>query len=333
MLFDVVKGKKELGYYEISIEASDSKLITKSNGVADKVNFFVDKEITYIQDGYKQIVFKKNQKIESFEIKTKLSIIDKATKKEYDRKLKKVKQDSMLLITKTGKKRIELFNKRKIIIKTLDEVVADIVNEKVTYDKFILFDKLGVMKMVAKIVKNANGYTIVNSTKKKDYIGITTKNNVPQEIKSLVSNWKLTLINSGVYKEYTIDILSSLKDNIGEFIGSDLEAAKFTLSSKMKTTKKHYLLKADLNLALPASQEAKKDYEKAKFCKTLLKKNGLKHQKIAIKNNSCVTQVNLKIDRKKYNKKIVNRLYQEHKQLKLSKKIKITKSSIKYKLL
>jgi len=47
--------------------------------------------------------------------------------------------------------------------------LSDIYFGDVNYDKFILFDKLGVMKMVAKVSKEANILTITNASKNKPY--------------------------------------------------------------------------------------------------------------------------------------------------------------------
>ncbi len=333
MIYDVSKGAKNLGTYEITIDEREKKLFSSNSGVSDKIKFFTKKEITYIDDGHRQVEFSKNQKIESFELYTQLSSIDKKIKKEFNRKLVKVKQNSMLLITKTGKKKIELFNKRKVIIKTLDEVLVDILNDKVSYDKFILFDKLGVMKMVANISKNKSGYTIINRSKKSDYIGIAVKDNKPHEVKSLVSNWKMKLIDSGINKRYSIDILKSMKDNLSGLQTQEIRDAKLNFDSKLKTTKKYYATKIGFKLELPSSFASKKNYEKAEYCKKVLKKSGLKHQKILINDTTCSTILNIKIDRKKYNKKLVDNLSIKHKELKNSKRVTIKKSTIEYQLL
>ena len=333
MIFDVTKGKKELGKYEISLENSSKKIVSHSSGVANKVKFFVNKEIEFFKAGDKRVIFVKNQRIDSFEIKTKLSAIDKRIQKEYTRKLKKVKGDDMLLITKTGKKRIELFNKRKVIIKTLDEVLVDIKNNDIDYSKFILFDKSGVMKMIAVLKKEGNIFTIINKTKQKGYIQITTKDGIAQEVKSLVAKWKLKLVKTGSYKTHSIKISKTLQDVMDEMFVEKLSNATVKVLAKIKKTRKTYNFSADLSLELPNEMASKKDYEKAKECKKLLKSAKLKHRKIKIKENSCQTTVVMKLDRKSHNKKIIIELEKKYPQLKDTKKIKFTKSDVNYKLL
>lgn len=328
MVFDVQKGAKKLGTYEISLEKE--KLSSHSTGVTSKIKLFISKEISYLQDGHKRVVFIKNKRQDSFEVRTKLSAFNDAQKKEYARKLKKVKHNDMLLLTKTGKKRIELFNKRKIVIKTLDEVLADIVNKKATYTNFILFEKSGVMKMIARLDKKGTTYTIVNKTKKKGYIEIDTKNSIPQKVFSLVSKWKLTLVQSGNYEVHTL----ALKDTFdAKTLLSGLENATLKLHKKIKTTKKYYSFKADVTLYLGKDVEGKKSYEKAKVCKQLLKKAKVKHKKLSINVNECKTVAIFKLHKKKHNKKVKELLEEKYPQLKSSKNIQFTKSNVKYKLL
>ena len=74
MIFDVNKGGKKLGSYEIS--QIDNSIKAVSSGVSNRVKFCVDKEISFKEDGYKRVIFKRNKKVESFDVNTKLSSID-----------------------------------------------------------------------------------------------------------------------------------------------------------------------------------------------------------------------------------------------------------------
>jgi len=333
MVFDVTKAQKKLGVYEIDFDTKSKKIQTYGSGVVSKVKFFTNKQIVYAKRGYKKVAFFKNNKKNIFHIWTKKSALDARLLKEYDRKFKKVKNDDMLFIQREGRDRIELFNKHHIIIKTLDEVLLDIYQKKIDYKTFILFDKMGIMKMVATIKQQQDKYIIVNKYKKKGYIEIQVKDNLPQTIKSLVSKWQMKLQKSGFYKEHTIEVASTLKDVVAKQLKSDLKDATITIDPKLKTTRSLYRFFATLQIPLPSDITTQKKYKQARYCKKLLKHNRLKEKKVMIENGSCVATIAMKVSRKKYNKEMKAKLEKEHKELKRTHKIRFVKSTVKYKTL
>jgi len=125
LLYQVEKDGKNLGFYEINYKSNGIK--TKSYGVSSKVKFFVNKNIFYVNDGIKNISFTKNQTTTKFKAYTKLDKITNDIAKKYNRKLKKVKHNDMLLLIKNNKNAIELFNKRKIILLTIEEIIQKVL--------------------------------------------------------------------------------------------------------------------------------------------------------------------------------------------------------------
>lgn len=323
VLYKVEKGEKKLGFYELNMGSSD--ISSNSYGAANRLEMFSTKNIKYTKDGLKVVSFEKNKKTQNFNVVTKLSVLDNDTKNKFDRKFKKVKGDEMLFITKEGKNGIELFNKRPTVIKTIDEFLNDVYYKKVNYDTFILFDKLGVMKMVAKLEKKADSIIIENSAKKKPYMKITLEDGIPVSLTSLVSNWNLTAIKSGVFKEYEVDLSKMISKSFSsKLMGSHVE---FTDVDKYK---KHYNLNGVMTFALPESLADAKPYKQNAFCKQELKKAKIKFKKIKIENSECVAKIKLKAKISELKQDILSELIKEHEQLKITKKIKFKKDSIVY---
>lgn len=329
-LYKIEKDGKKLGYYEVNLD-KDS-ISSYSYAAANRLEMFSTKKTSFIKDGLKNVEFTKNKKSQKFIVVTKVSALDADLKKQYDRKFKKVKNDEMLFITRDTKKRIELFNKRKTIIKTLDEFIQDIYNDKVAYDKFILFDKLGVMKMVAKVTKGSDGITITNDSKNKPYMKITLDSNIPTKIESLLSTWVATLEKSGVFKEYKVDLNEIVTKNFTSSLKPELQSAKINFT-KSKKTKSSYEFNGDIKFALTSDMSTKKAYKQKEYCKKLFKKSKVKFKKIKLEDGSCVADIKASIKIKKLKKDVLEVLTKEHKQLKMTKKIKFNKNSITYKVL
>ena len=271
----------------------------------------------------------KNKKKQGFIVATKVSALDADLKKKYDRKFKKVKDDEMLFITKNSKKRIELFNKRKTVVKTFDELLSDIYFSKATYDKFILFDKLGVMKMVAQITKTDNSVTITNATKNKPYMKITLSDGVPTKIESLLSNWIVTAQLSGVYKEHKVDLNAMVSKSYANGLKKELKSAKVTFS-KAKKSKKSYEFSGEISYALPSDITTQKSYKQKEYCKKLFKKSKVKFKKMALEDGSCKANIKATIKIKALKKSVLDVLVLEHKELSITKKVKFNKDSITY---
>lgn len=323
ILYKVDKGTKKLGFYELNIGSSD--ISSNSYGAANKLEMFSTKKIKYVKDGLKIISFEKNNKTEDFKVVTKLSALDSSTKKAFNRKFKKVKADNMLFVTQEGKSGIELFNKRPTIIKTIDEFLNDLYYKKIDYDKFILFDKLGVMKMVAKVEKQADSIIIENYYKKEPYMKITLKDGVPVLLTSLVSNWSLSAIKSGVFKEYEVDLGKMIaKSYSTKLNGSHVEIYD------IKKYKKYYNLRGLMSFALPDDLIEQKRYKQKMFCKKEMKKANIRAKKIDIKDSECVVKIKLKAKISDLKRDILSELVKKHEQLKITKKIKFKKDSIVY---
>ena len=329
-LYKIEKDGKKLGYYEVSL-GKDS-ISSYSYGAANRLEMFSTKKTSFIKDGLKNVDFTKNKKSQKFIVVTKVSALDSNLKKQYDRKFKKVKNDEMLFITKDTKKRIELFNKRKTVIKTLDEFIQDIYNNKVVYDKFILFDKLGVMKMVAKVTKGSNAITITNDSKNKPYMKITLDSNIPTKIESLLSNWTATLEKSGTFKEYKVDLNEMVSRSYVSNLKPELKTAKIDFS-KAKKTKSSYEFSGAITFNLPSDMSSQKSYKQKEYCKKLFKKSKIKFKKIKIEDGSCVADIKANIKVKTLKKDVLEVLSKKHEQLKMTKKIKFNKDSISYKVL
>ena len=323
LLYKVEKGSKKLGYYELNLGSGN--ISANSYGAANRLEMFSTKTIEYKEVGSKVVTFFKNKKDYKFDVVTKLSVLDKKTLKKYDRKFKKVKGDDMLFITKDGKSGIELFNKRATVVKTIDEFLNDLYYKKVDYDKFILFDKLGVMKMVARVIKKQDYIIIENSYKKKPYMKIVLKDGVPVSLNSMVSNWNATAVASGVFKEHKVD----LGEIVAKSLSSKLKGSSLEFSS-IKKSKKYYSLKGNISFPLSSDMRDAKTYKQVAYCKKALKKAKLKHGKIKIENSQCIADIKLKRKISELKKDILSELIKENKQLKITKKIKFKKDSIVY---
>jgi len=329
-LYKIEKGGKKLGYYEVNL-AKDS-VVSNSYGAANRLEMFSTKKTTFIKDGIKNVDFTKNKKTYKFIVVTKVSALDTDLKKQYDRKFKKVKNNEMLFITKNTKKRIELFNKRKTTIKTFDELLADIYNNNLTYDKFILFDKLGVMKMVAKVTKESDAIVITNASKNKPYMKITLDGQVPTKIESLLSNWSATLEKSGTFKEHKVDLIEMVSKSYVNALKPELKTALVEFT-KTKKTKSSYEFSGHITYTLSPDISAQKTYKQKEHCKKLFKKSKVKFKKIKLEVGSCVANIKATIKIKKLKKDILEVLTKKHKQLKMTKKIRFNKNSITYEVL
>jgi len=326
LLYKVEKGSKKLGHYEVNL--AKTQLSSKSYGASQRLEMFSTKKIDFVQEGFKKVHFVKNKKVHTFNVVTELSALDKQTKEKYDRKFKKVKGNNMLFITKEGKNTIDLFNKRATVVKTLEELLSDLYYNNLKYDTFILFDKLGVMKMVAKVVKKTNEVVIQNHSKKKPYMKITLENGVPVSIESLVSNWRLTAVAKGVFKEYSVDLDKMLaKSYTSKISGSRVEF------SKVKKAGKFYNLDGKISFDLAKELFSEKGYKQNAYCKKQLKQAHIKHKKIKIQNNQCVATLKVKAKISDLKKEILSELTQKHPQLKITKKIKFKNNNIVYKVL
>ncbi len=327
ILYKIEKGSKKLGYYETTFK--EDGVVANSYGAANRLEMFSSKKITFIKDGLKNVEFSKNKKSYKFIVATKLSALDDALRKKYDRKFKKVKDDAMLFITKNTKKRIELFNKRKSTVKTLDEFLADIYHGSVSYDKFILFDKLGVMKMVAGVSRSADTITIINASKKKPYMKITLDKSVPVKIESLLSTWVATAEKSGTPQEHTLDLNTIVSKSYKNGLKKDLQNADVSIT-KAKKTKNSYSFSGEISFALASDMAAKKSYKQKEYCKKLLKKSKVKFKKLSLHDGVCKAKIKVKMKIKKLKKDILELLIQDYPQLKMTKKIKFNKNSITY---
>jgi len=198
LFYKIQKGSKTLGYYEIDYK--NSMILSKGYGGANQISYFADKKIEYISDGFSTYIFKKHKKVVKFKLYSKVDALDSSLSKKYSRKIRKVKNNNMLLLIKDQKKSIELFNKRKTLVLTLDEVLKLVSTSDFKEKKFILFDKSGVMKMIAKLVKVSDGYDIINRSKSTKYAHITIQNNKPIKISSYVADWSMVLEKYGQSK-------------------------------------------------------------------------------------------------------------------------------------
>ena len=330
ILYKIEKGSKKLGYYDTTF--TEDSIVANSYGASDRLEMFSSKKITFVKDGLKNVEFFKNKKSQKFIVATKVSSLDKALRKKYDRKFKKVKDDAMLFITRDSKKRIELFNKRKTVVKTLDEFLADIYNGRVSYDKFILFDKLGVMKMVAGVSKSADTVTITNASKKKPYMKITLDKNIPLKIESLLSTWVATMEKSGVAQMHTLDLNTLVSKSYKSGLKKDLQNAEVTIT-KAKKTKNSYNFSGEISFALASDMTSKKSYKQKEYCKKLLKKSKVKFKKLSLHDGICTAEIKINMKIKKLKKDVLKLLIQDYPQLKMTKKIQFNKNSITYEVL
>ncbi|MEA2017291.1 MAG: hypothetical protein U9N59_02485 [Campylobacterota bacterium] len=333
LFYEVNKGGKSLGYYEINYNDKKNNLKTKSYGVANKVKFFVDKQINYVADGHRTVKFVKNKKIEQFNLLTKLDAIDKKTQDRYKRKLKKVKNNDMLLLTKKGKNSIELFNKRKVNILTLEEVLKLSLIGDIKEQNIILFDKFGVMKMIAKIIPTQDGYDIYNKSKKKNYIKIVTQNNIPVKVTSYMSDWSLNLY---AYGEYSLNKISSnlVNNKAKDIIKEKLSNKKdITLDGfeNIKIAKKGYSVYAKVSIKYP---DDIKNSKKKKYCNITYKKYSKKASEKKYTDTGCTVVLKNFIPKKDVVESFMDELLVKHKQLKFTKKYKISKKGdILYKVM
>jgi len=330
VLYKIEKGGKKLGFYESNF--AKDKVSANSYGASNRLEMFSTKKITFVKDGLKNIDFSKNKKTYKFIVATKVSALDSKLKKKFERKFKKVKDDEMLFITKNTKKRIELFNKRKTTIKTLDELLSDIYYGELSYDKFILFEKLGVMKMVAHISKEPNAITITNASKNKAYMKISLEKNVPTKIESLLSNWSATLEKSGTYQEHKVNLNEMVSKSYTSSLKSELKSALVNITNAKKS-KKSYNFSGDISFALPVNMMDAKSYKQKDYCKKLFKKSKVKFKKLSVTDGTCTAKITANIKIKILKKSILDVLSQEYEQLKMTKKVKFKKNSITYEVL
>ncbi len=331
LLYKVVDNGKSLGYYQINYNNNGKAIETKSYGMADKIDFFVDKDIIEKNAGTREITFQKNDTKEIFKIQTKMSLMDKATKEEFDRKLNKVEGDDMLLITKKGDESIELFNKRKTIIFTLEEVLEQTMKNKIDED-ILLFDQLGVMKMIAAVQKTSKGFDIINKTKESKYIGIEMKNKFPYKVKSYVSEWSLELIGAGEMQGYEanmdsvndkvkLDIENKIKDNSNISFGSIA-----TLSLKGDK------LFADATIKVNYGEKLSQSDGRS-FCNKAYKEIFKKGSKIVYGEDNCMVQVQTILSAQDTINPLIAELTSKHEQLKFTKNYEVSKNVLVYKLM
>lgn len=326
-LYKVEKDNKKLGHYTVVF--NDEGIESKSYAASNRLKMFSSKKIVYLGKSIKAIAFTKGKTINKYNVTTNMDAIDKVTYKKFERKFKKVKGREMLFMTKDGKGGIELFNKRPIVIKTLDELLVDIYSSSLKYEKFILFDKLGVMKMIAKIQKVQDGIIIQNASKKKDYMKITIKNNVPIMLKSIVSNWKIVLVKNGKLEKTTIDLNQLFIKGLKEKLDNESKDVDFELS-QVKQSKSFYEVRGKLKFSLPDDMQGDKSYKQKGFCKKVLKKMKLKSKMLKIQNGSCISDIKSKVKTKDIKKHILNTLGNEYPQLKITKEIEFRKNNIVY---
>ena len=331
LLYKVKKGQKDLGYYEINYNDKKDYIKTKTYGVVDKVKFFLNKKIKYINKGHRNIKFTKNKNSVEFDIQTKLKLIDKNIQDKFQRKFKKVKGDDMLLITKKGNKNIELFNKRPTTVLTLEEVLRIALGKEIKKQNIILFDKSGVMKMIAQIVPTKEGFDIINKSKDKKYIKVVIENGLPVLVKSYVSDWSMKIYGAGEFKKQKID-KSVVDTKIKEMIINNLDkkdSATLVGLDNVKKSKKGYLATYTLKFDYPSDVGNKKRY-----CNKIYKKYSKKGKNIEYNDNSCKVTVKSKFSNKEVVAPFIDQLIKNYPQLKLTKKYKVSKKgSIMYMLI
>lgn len=330
LLYKIEKGNKKLGNY--SLVLNSKKITSKSSGVSNRLEIFSSKEISYIGSDIRKITFRKNKQIKKYTIITNKNAFNEELSKQYRRDLKKVKGQEMLFMIKEGDKGLELFNKRPTIIKTIDEVLADIYNSNLKYKKFILFDKLGVMKMIAKIKKIQDGFLIENALKKKAYIKITTKNKLPLKIKSMVSDWQAILVLNGSVSREKVDFSEFLVGMFNQKLNSVTNNLEVSLES-MKKTNSFYDYKGEVNFLLLSSLQGRKAYQQKEICKGYLKKLKVKTQKLKVKDGFCNASIRSKVNIKEIKRDLLTFLSEKHPQLKISKNIYFNKNNITYEVI
>lgn len=333
LFYKVHKGSKDLGYYEINYNDKKSYIRTKSYGVASKVKFFVDKNIKYHSDAHRTIVFKKNKSINEFDVRTKKDKIDESLFKKYrslPTKLKKVKNNEMLLLTKKGKKGIELFNKRPTALLTLEEVLRSIMDGNTKTD-FLLFEQSGVQKLKAKLEKTSSGYDIINKSKRTKYIQITVKNGIPTFVKSYVSDWSISIYGAGPFKINKIsldEVSNTLKTKIEAKLATN-DAISLVEIEKVKPKKSAYSVYYKAKVTYPDNVKDKK-----RFCNKTYKTISKKASSLKYSATDCTMTLRSDIDSMKLIKEFKDQLVKKYPQLKFTKKIKVSKNgAIMYKVI
>ncbi len=330
LFYKVHKGSKDLGYYEINYKDSKNMITTKTYGVANKVKFCLDKKVKYINDGIKEVSFRKNKVIDSFTVQTKLDKVDKKTYKKYRRKLKKVKHNDMLLLLRDGKNSIELFNKRKITILTLEEILKLAIDGKIKQEKIIFFEKSGVMKMIAEIKPTQDGFDIVNRSKDKKYIKVVIKNNIPVEISSYLSDWSLEIYGAGKFevKKVSKDMIETNIANIIKAKFSSNNKVQFDKIVNTKAKKKKYVVAYKVQIPYNGASDKKR------YCNKTARKYSSKVSKVQYNDNSCEAVLKTNVLIKDVIDPIKANLIEQYPQLKFTKKIKVSKKGlIMYKII
>ena len=332
LLYKVSKGQKKLGYYEINY--NQNRINSSSYGMANKIDFFIDKKIKYISVGERDFIFEKNKVVKKFNAITKLSSVSKETASKYKRKLRKVKGDDMLLLRVPNKNSIELFNKRKVDLLTLDEVLKFSFLSKIERKNIILFDKSGVMKMIAEVVPTGNGFDIINKSKDKKYIKVVIKNKLPIEVSSYVSDWSLSLYGAGKFNIHEVDrkiIKEKLKENIKSILSSKSNIKLIDLKDDHKIKKSNFLAYPKVKIEYSSGLN---NSDKKRECKKVYKKFSKKASEINYNDDNCEATIMMKVSRKDIIEPIIESLVKEHKQLKFTNKIKVNKKgTIMYKLI
>ena len=294
-VYEVSKNDKKLGEYRVVFDTKTIK--TKKSKATNKIPFFIDKVIVFDTKGHKYIEFSKNKKTNRFDIYTNKSDIPKDVRKDFNRLIKKAHKEILLIIKNHKTDRVELFNKRGSVVKTLDELLYDTAHNEVTYDKFILFDKNGVMKMVATIAKTPNGYIVTNKRTKKPYLKIEANDGVAKTVSSLMANWNAKLIKKG--KEVASKI--SFEEGLKTYLQSKLQK-EVTLNKlkKFKIKKSSIDIDVTYSFKLDDGLKGKKSYEKSSFCKKSVKKAKLKYKKISTKNDACNIEMKKRFPKKHF---------------------------------
>ena len=314
MYYDVfMEGKKVGGYY---VKFNNKVIITKSIGTASKVKLCVDKKVVQKRDGYKVVAFGKKKSKVVFDVTTKQSALSTEIKKALERRLKKVKQDEILHIRKVKKgsnpRTFERLVKKPTIVFTFDELLRDIIHNKKSIKKLMLFDNSGSMKRLVSLDVSSTKATLINLDTNKVYLEMKLVKGYPVEIVNS-GKWTLKALNVGALKSVTLKkktlepyVLNSLLSLVNITV-DDIKNQK--IKSKKSTFSLYFSLKSDCDMSI------------AKVAKNINGKSG------------CSAKYEIKKDKKTVLKLITKVLKKEYVQLKYTKDIKSKKGKITYNIL
>ena len=200
-----------------------------------------------------------------------------------------------------------------------------IVNKKIKNEKIILFDKNGVMKMIAKIEKTSDGYDIINRSKQTKYIHIAVQNSKPIMLKSYVSDWSMLLEGAGKFQLKKVS-KSKVDALVSNRVSSNLSANdKMLKIESMKLKGSNFYVTYRASISYP---DALSKSDQKRYCKKNSKRYSKKISNVSYFDDRCEATLYARIKKNDLLKPLKDELISQYPQLKWTKKFRLSKKGV-----